>query len=90
MTKEEIRRRLVRDYHRTFATEEGKRVLAHLESSFGFANSSVIPKPDGSIDPLTTHVREGQKDPLRTIHAFLAEYCLDDTEEDKTIPTVTK
>ena len=85
---EQAKRQRIRDFHRTFTREEGIRVLDHLKIQFGYELSSVIPGPDGKVDPYVTHHKEGQKDAIRFIVQILKQLPLDDTEPDPQHPTV--
>jgi hypothetical protein len=73
--------RLVNDYHRTFSTDYGQRVLADLASTFGLNGRVFIPIGKGNhnaYDPLAAALCDGARAVVIRINEKLSSPALGD------------
>lgn len=80
--------RLINDYHRTFNTEHGKRVLADLSDTFGLNGRVFIPIGKGNhnaYDPLAAALCDGARAVVIRINEKLSASAMgdDNTKQPK-------
>lgn len=80
------RQRLINAYHRTFASEDGRLVLADIKAVFGMDSPAFVAK-DGGYDPLHAAIRDGQRQVALHVEAVMQEEAKGDSNVEA--PEVT-
>jgi len=83
------RQRLINAYHRTFASEDGKIVLADIKAQFGVSFPAFVARDGGAYDPLHAAIRDGQRQVVLHIEAVMTEEAKGDSNVEGAEVTVT-
>jgi hypothetical protein len=54
-----------------FSTQDGQRLLDHLDARFGLNTRVFLPNPDNSLCPLRAAVRDGERAAIAYLHALI-------------------
>lgn len=85
------RRAIIAAFRRLFATEDGERVLAHLQRATdtlpGHQRPAFLPTSNGPFCPLHAAFRDGRRSVLHEVEAILA---IPEDAEDPKPPTVIR
>jgi hypothetical protein len=81
------RQRTINAYHRTFSSEDGRRVLEDLKSVFGIQFPAFVPRQGGEYDTHHAAIRDGQRQVILHVESVLAEEMQGDANVDQ--PQVT-
>jgi len=81
------RQRTINAYHRTFSSDDGKRVLEDLKTVFGFKFPTFVPRQGGEYDTHHAAIRDGQRQVILHVETVLSEEAIGDANVEQ--PQVT-